>query len=126
MNLFASYLRQPYEFFINHHSGELSKSILAEVDQLIGIVIRPFFNMVANALVFLVMLTLLVVVEPIVALFAVVVLGGLYSCVFLIIKSKLLKIGSVRVLCNKERFITASEALNGIKEVKLYVEKNFI
>ena len=82
--------------------------------------------MVANALVFLVMLTLLVVVEPIVALFAVVVLGGLYSCVFLIIKSKLLKIGSVRVLCNKERFITASEALNGIKEVKLYVRKFYL
>ena len=87
LNLFAAYLRQPYEFFVNHHSGELSKSILAEVDQLIGLVFRPFFNMVANFLVFLVMLSLLVVVEPFVALLAVVVLGGLYSCVFLLIKS---------------------------------------
>jgi ATP-binding cassette, subfamily B, bacterial PglK len=125
LNLFAAYLRQPYEFFVNHHSGELSKSILAEVDQLIGIVIRPFFNMVANALVFLVMLTLLVILEPIVALLAVAALGGLYTCVFLLIKSKLLKIGSVRILCNKERFITASEALNGIKEVKLLGREKF-
>ena len=43
------YLHQPYEFFLNRHSGELTKTILSEVDNVIERVVRPTILMISNS-----------------------------------------------------------------------------
>jgi len=117
--LLETYLRQPYSFFLDRHSSDMSKTILSEVDQLIGNVIRPAYNMVAYSLVLITITTLLLMVNPWLALFAAGLLGGLYALVFLALKHKLTRLGGIRVAANKERFMAASEAFGGIKDIKL-------
>jgi ATP-binding cassette, subfamily B, bacterial PglK len=117
--LLETYLRQPYAFFLERHSGDMSKTILSEVDQLTQNVFHPAYNMVAYSLVLIAITTLLLMVNPWLALLAAGLLGGLYALVFLGIKHKLTHLGGIRVAANKERFMAAGEAFGGIKDIKL-------
>jgi len=117
--LLEIYLRQPYSFFLDRHSGDMSKAILSEVDQLIQNVIRPAYNMVAYSLVLVTITALLLTVNPLLALLAAGLIGGLYALVLLAFKKKLMSLGGTLVSANKERFMAASEAFGGIKDIKL-------
>lgn len=119
VRLLETYLRQPYAFFLGRHSSDMSKTILSEVDQLIGNVIRPAYNMVAYSFVLIAITVLLFVADPYLALLAASLLGGLYLAVFLGLKNKLAFLGGALVSSNKERFMAASEVFGGIKEIKL-------
>lgn len=117
--LLENYLRQPYSFFLDRHSGDMSKAILSEVDQLIGSVFRPAYSMLASSLVLLAITTLLIMVNFWLTLLAVSLLGGLYALVFLSLKHKLKGMGETLVESNKERFLAAAEAFGGIKDIKI-------
>jgi ATP-binding cassette, subfamily B, bacterial PglK len=117
--LLETYLRQPYAFFLDRHSGELSKTILSEVDQVVGGVYRPLFSMVAYSLTLIAITGLLLLVNPWLALLAAGLLSGLYALVFSLLKQRLTCMGRTLVSANKERFMAASEALGGIKDIKL-------
>src|SRR6056297_4101509 len=45
--LMAAYLRQPYEFFLDLHSGEMGTRILAETQQLVQQFLRPAAEAIA-------------------------------------------------------------------------------
>lgn len=117
--LLETYLKQPYVFFLNRHSSELATNILSEVDELIHNVVRPGMRMVAYSLVALAVITLLVVVNPVLAAAVAAVIGGLYAAVYLIVRGIVARLGSDRADANKERFAAAGEALAGIKDIKL-------
>ena len=117
--LLETYLRQPYAFFLNRHSGDLSKIILSEVDQLIGNLFRPVCNLVAYSLVLVAITALLLLVDPWLALLAAGLLGGLYAVVFLSLKRNLLRLGESMDISNKDRFLAVSETIGGIKDIKL-------
>ena len=117
--LLETYLRQPYAFFLNRHSGDMSKTILSEVDQLIGTVFRPAYTMFAYSLVLIAITALLLMINPWLAFLAAGLLGGLYALAFLGFKLKLTRLGSALVDSNKERFMAAGEIFGGIKDIKL-------
>ena len=123
--LLETYLRQPYAFFLQRNSSEMSKNILSEVDHLIGEVFRPAFNMFAYSLVIFAITALLVIVNPLLAILAAGLLGGLYIIIYFILKQKLVQFGTVLVEANKKRFTAAGEALSGIKIIKLLGNENF-
>jgi ABC-type multidrug transport system fused ATPase/permease subunit len=117
--LLETYLRQPYAFFLDRHSGDMAKNILSEVDQLVQQVFRPGVQMVAYSVVMLVLVTLLIVVDPWLALGVAVVIGGMYALIFGAVRGILGRVGRDRARANQERFTAASEALGGIKDIKL-------
>ena len=117
--LLQNYLRQPYEFFLNRHSSEMSSAILSEVDQVVSNLFRPAFSMFASSLVLFAITALLLIVNFWLTLIAICVLAGLYALVFLILKNKLSEMGKFLLNTNKNRFKSASEAFGGIKDVKL-------
>jgi ABC-type multidrug transport system fused ATPase/permease subunit len=119
VRLLESYLRQPYEYFLNRHSGDMSKTILSEVDQLIHNVIRPAYNMLAYSIVLIAITTLLILINPILAFITAGVLGGLYTLFYLVLSSRLRDQGGILVTSNKERFTAAAEVFGGIKDIKL-------
>ncbi|MFP4285662.1 MAG: ABC transporter ATP-binding protein [Desulfovermiculus sp.] len=118
--LFKGYLGRPYAWFLNRHSADLGKSVLSEVQQVINNVVIPFMQLLAHGAVVLFLIILLLLVDPVLALVAALVLGGAYALIYLTIRRYLSRIGSDRVLANKERFQVAQEALGGIKEVKVF------
>lgn len=117
--LLETYLRQPYAFFLNRHSGDMAKSILSEVDQLTTNVIRPGFEAIAYTVVVLAIISFLVLNDPALALGVGLVIGGSYVLIFSSVQRLLTRIGRERADANKERFTAAGEALGGIKDIKL-------
>ncbi|WP_319416097.1 ABC transporter ATP-binding protein/permease [Marispirochaeta aestuarii] len=117
--LMSQYLYQPYSYFLDHNTSELSKNILAEVQQILTQAIRPGMELLARGMVALAILLFLILSSPLVALVVAVVLGGSYAIVFGLVRSKLTKIGTKIRKYNRERFKTAGEAFGAIKDVKI-------
>ena len=117
--LVESYLHQPYSWFLNRHSADLGKNILSEVSTVIGGCLKPLMNLIAQSTVAVAMLTLLIIVDPLLALSAGMALGLVYAFIFAAMSNSLKSLGQVRVAANKERFTAVSEAFGASKEVKV-------
>ncbi|SFC96127.1 ABC-type bacteriocin/lantibiotic exporter, contains an N-terminal double-glycine peptidase domain [Thiohalospira halophila DSM 15071] len=125
--LLRGYLGQPYSFFLNRHSSDLGKSVLSEVGQVIGNALMPAMNLMAHGIVAIFLVALVVAVNPVVAVVAVLVLGGAYSLIYGVLRRYIGRLGIERVKANQERFQIAQEALGGIKDVKvLGLENGYI
>jgi len=125
--ILGRYLAQPYEFFMGRNTADLSKTVLSEVDQLIGGVIRPVFSMLAYSIIALCMIILLLYLYPLLLAISMVLLGGSYLLIFTVVKPILDRLGKLRTCANKNRFLVAVEALNGIRDLKLLgYEKTYL
>ncbi|WP_319475418.1 ABC transporter ATP-binding protein [Marispirochaeta aestuarii] len=117
--LMSQYMYQPYSYFLDHNTSELSKNILAEVQQVLSQAIRPGMELIARGIVSAAILLFLYISSPGVALVVTIVLGGAYSLVFALARRKLTKIGISIRKSNKERFKYSGEAFGAIKDVKI-------
>jgi ATP-binding cassette, subfamily B, bacterial PglK len=118
--LFEGYLNRPYAWFLNHHSADMGKSVLSEVQVVVHHVVLPFMQILAQGSVAFFMCILLVFVDPVVALIVGLSIGGAYAFIYMTMRRFLSRIGKDRALANQERFQLAQEALGGIKEVKIF------
>nr|WP_233350576.1 ABC transporter ATP-binding protein [Henriciella barbarensis] len=117
--LLNGYFRQAYPFFLDRHSGDLAARTIVESSQAVSATIKPFMTLVASIITMAMIITLLVVVDPVTALVAGSILGGAYGLIFAVTKGFLSRIGQERVVANRERFASVSDALNGIKVIKV-------
>ena len=117
--LLETYLRQPYAWFLHRHSGDMAKQLFSELSVLVNQVYQPATILIAQAALLAVLVTLLVAVNPATALIGVLVLGGCYGVIFLLVRPHLTRAGMDRAGADQARFRLASEALGGIKVVKL-------
>ena len=60
--LLRGYLGRPYSFFLNRHSADLGKSILSEVNMVVGSVLMPIMNLLAYGITSIFLVVLVVVV----------------------------------------------------------------
>ena len=58
------YLHQPYSWFLNRHSAELSKTILSEIPVVVGNAIRPLIELIAKGTVAFALIVLLIITDP--------------------------------------------------------------
>ena len=123
--LLASYLHRPYLFFLGRNSADLGKNMLLEVQQGIRGVLIPGMQMLANIVVTIAILSLLIAMNPLLALGIATFLGITYFLIYNGIKHYLDRIGRARVKESKNRFQTVNEALGGVKEIKLLGKEAF-
>jgi len=116
--LVAGYLQQPYSWFLNRHSADLGKTILSEVNFVVGFGILPLMTVITQGAVAFALLTLLVIVDPLLALTACMGLGMAYAVIYALMSGWLNRLGQARTKANQERFTTVSEAFGAAKEVK--------
>lgn len=117
--LLSRYLHQPYPFFLERNSADLSKNILSETDQILLSLIQPLGQMLAQGAVVLAMATLIVVYDPWLAAGIIAVVGGLYAAIYGLVRKRLAAMGAARLIANRERYQASTEALGGIKDVKM-------
>jgi len=117
--LLYKYLSKPYEFFLRRNTADLTKNLFSEINLVVTGVIRPATESMAQGVLAISILVFLIIVNPLLALMAFGLMGGMYVVIFISIRRKLIRIGKGRVKRNKQRFTIASEALGGIKDVKL-------
>jgi ABC-type multidrug transport system fused ATPase/permease subunit len=125
LRLFRQYLYQPYRFFLNHNSGELSTKILSEVDMVIAYVLLPSMDIVIRGVLILSVLVFLVILNPLVAVAALGVFGVIYLGLYAVVRSKLSRYGKDVTASNLIRYKTANEAFGGIKDVKILGKEAF-
>lgn len=117
--LLVSYLKQPYTFFLEHNSAGLAHNILQEVVQVINGVVIPGLQAIAKGVAAVAVLIMLVVLEPLLALLAGTLLLGAYALIYGASRKFLSHIGRERVRAGHERHKAATEAMGGIKQLKL-------
>ena len=113
------YLQQPYDWFLNRHSADLGKTILSEVQQVVGGALMPMIQFISQGIVAIVLLALLIFVDPLLTLSVVTVLSIFYSIIYLSLRNYLRRIGLERVKANQQRFHIVQEIFGGIKDVKV-------
>ena len=117
--LLQGYLRQPYVWFLRRHSADLGRSILDEVNYLVGSALVPAMRMLAQAVSLTTLTALLFLVNPVIALSVLLVLGGSYVAIFMVVRRALTRLGKRHAEANKDRFKIAQEVIGGIKDVKI-------
>jgi ATP-binding cassette, subfamily B, bacterial PglK len=121
------YLNQPYSWFLSCNSADLGKNILSEVTSLAISGISPFIELISKGMIAMALITLLIIVDPKLALFVGLYLGGAYLCIFYIVRNYLNRSGKERFINNRLRFTVVSEAFGAAKEIKVGgLEKIFI
>lgn len=117
--LLSRYLRQPYEFFLARNTAELSKNVLSEADQLTFSLLQPLSLLISHGTVVLAIIALIVAYDPRMAVGIVGAVGLLYGAIYLLVRRRLKHIGYARQQADAGRYQSCSEALGGIKEVKV-------
>jgi ATP-binding cassette, subfamily B, bacterial PglK len=117
--LLATYLKQPYEFFLDHHSGEMSTKILSESQEVVVQFIRPAGETIAAVVTIIAIVAVLLWVNITVTVVAFALLGGLYGGTFLVSRRLASRYGKDRLEGNRARYRLANEALGGVKDIKL-------
>lgn len=117
--LVSAYLGQPYEWFLNRNSAELSKAVLAEVRQVVSGSVLPLMQLVAQGSTIVAILVLLLVVNPVVALGTGAAFSVLYGLIYWVVRDRIAQLGADRNQAELVRYRTLSEVFGGIKDVKL-------
>jgi len=117
--LVEGYIKQPYSWFLNQNSSDLSKNILSEVSKVVSGCVLPFIELISQSIVTIVILSMLLFIDFTLTINIGLIFGFLYFFIFRIVRKFLDKIGIERLETNKSRFKLISEIFGGFKEIKL-------
>jgi ATP-binding cassette subfamily C protein len=118
--LLLSFIKKPYGYFLNENTNNIKAYVISEVGSLIGGVIIPIIELVSRGFVSIIIFTLLLIVDPKIALIAFLGLGGAYFIIFLARKNYLKEIGKHRISMNLMRYTSITELFDGIKTIMMY------
>lgn len=117
--LFENYLRQDYTFHLKHNSAELIRNVTGEVNLLTFDVTLPSIQLLSEGMVLMGLFGLLMVVEPLGALFAGIALGLTALIFHTATKHRVLRWGEARQYHEGQRLLHLQQGLGGAKDVKL-------
>lgn len=94
--LFKAYMTAPYTFYLDNNSAELLRNVRSEVTSLISGAIMPFFDIMLNIIMFLMIIGGLLYLEPLITVITI-LLMGVCGYVFLrYTQKKTLESGKIR------------------------------
>jgi ATP-binding cassette, subfamily B, bacterial PglK len=135
-NNFAHWLRvrllrrmasQPYTYFLQRNSGDLLKKILGDVTNYTSGVLLPLLDTVARVFTAVLLLATLFLVQPVIALWAAILLGGFYVIIFRLLARKRREVDQNLRISVGGLFREAQQMLGGIKPVKVHrAEEHFL
>jgi ATP-binding cassette, subfamily B, bacterial PglK len=117
--LVEGYLHQPYSWFLNRNSADLGKTILSEVQQVIGSGMYPFMNLISQVIISIALIVLLILINPKLIFLIFILFGTAYGLIYKFYQKLLNQIGEQRLINNELRFLAVSESFGAAKEVKI-------
>ena len=117
--LIEAYLSHPYSWFLTRHSADLGRTILSEVNQIIGLGFQPFITLIVNSLLTISLLTLLIIFDPKITLIVGLSISLAYALIFYFVRNYLNRSGKQRLFYNQLRFTLVSDVFGAAKEVKI-------
>jgi ATP-binding cassette subfamily C protein len=125
MRLLRQIVSQPYGFFLQHNSSILLKKVTTDVVNYVQGVLLPLLESVARLITVALLMLLVFLVNPAIAFYAGIGLGGFYAAAFLYLNRRLLAISSGMKVADRESMRGATQVLSGIKPVKVHGAEEF-
>jgi ATP-binding cassette, subfamily B, bacterial PglK len=119
VRMLRTYLFKPYVFFLDQNTAGMAKNILGEVKHAVKHFVVAGMNLAARGVVAAFIIALLIVVHPLLSLATFAFLGLAYGGVYLLVQRGMTEGGEQRAEADRQRYKAASEALGGVKEIKL-------
>lgn len=123
--LLKKYLASSYEWHVQQNSAELISAVLSEVQLAVRNILQQLVLVTVRGTEILLLAGLLFAAKPRVAVVAFISFGIAYSLLYKITKSAIDLQGRLLVQSNVDRLRTATEALKGIKAVKIAKKTSF-
>ncbi len=117
--LIKNYLSQPYSWFLHKNSADVGNNLLKEVNQVVVGAMGPLMNIIAQTLLAIAMTTLVILVNPKLAIISAATLAITYGSIYYALKGYVLHIGSERLESSQKKHKIINEAFYGIKEIKV-------
>ncbi len=117
--LIEKYLYEPYAFFLNRNTSELTTYLASEIARIVSGVLIPCLQVFAKSLMAFLIIVLLVVVNPAIASVITIIIGGGYVIIYFLLRKILARIGMDITKYSKEIFKVLNEAFGGIKDIKI-------
>lgn len=125
-----SYMAQGYIFFVNNNSGKLLQGITGDITE-VNNILSNMFNLIAKVLTILVIGIFILVQDPFVAIFLLVLAGGCVLAIQLFYKKPAKKYGEMLRQAAAENNRACLEMIQGSKEVLVtgredYFKKKYV
>ena len=117
--LYENFLRREYIYHKVTNYTKIISSISQEVPRFIYMVMQPFLLMMSNLFVTILILLGLIILNPAIAFFSGLIIGGSYFLTYIVIKKSLVKHGKLVTDRNSGVQSILSESFIGIKDIKL-------
>ncbi|ARU28270.1 multidrug ABC transporter ATP-binding protein [Cellvibrio sp. PSBB006] len=117
--LYENFLRREYIYHKVTNYTKIISSISQEVPRFIYMVMQPFLLLMSNLFVATLILLGLIFLNPVIAFFSGLIIGGSYFVTYVIIKKSLVKHGKLVTDRNSGVQSILSESFIGIKDIKL-------
>jgi ABC-type multidrug transport system fused ATPase/permease subunit len=117
--LFTGYLYLPYAFHVQRDTPSLGRVIGGDVESALGGFLASLLGVVAKGLSGLVLISLIIIVDPTVALGTVLVLGCGYMFVYRLIRARQVRLGAKMVEASLAVGRISLEGLSGVKELRV-------
>ena len=116
--LITAYLDQPYIWFLSRNSADIGRTILSDVNLVVNGGLVPLMTIFSQGVTVVMLMTVILLVDPVLAISVGVGLGSLYLFVYRRAGSFLSRTGGEHVQANQKRFATVIEAFGALKEIK--------
>ena len=125
--LLKSYFKKDFNFFLKNNSSVLVKNINEETHVFSHGFLSSVIDIISSLFVSFTMLSIIFYYNFKFSLISITILGGFYLLYYNLTKSKILSLGSEKLLNNNARFQNVSQSIQGIKEIKIFnLERLFI
>jgi ABC-type multidrug transport system fused ATPase/permease subunit len=118
--LFMCYLRQPYSSYLNRNSAEMINNVVSETHLFMLFGLMAGMTVITELFVIVGIFTLLLVAEPLGAMFLVIMFGFVVWCFHRVTKDRILHWGEARQRHEALRIQYLQEGLGAFKDVKLF------
>lgn len=117
--LFRAYMGAPYTFYIGRNSSELLRNVATEVRRIVERIMLPFMELMLNIVMSLLIISLLLVTEPLISLFTLLVLGGTGYLFLSITRNKISDFGKQDKHLRKLMNQSVLQGLGGFKDARV-------
>ena len=119
LRTYQFYLEQPYVFYLNRNSAEMTDKLMIRVNSLAAGLIRPFLLIISHALTGGLIVLLLFGQDFFLTLILMVLFAAFYLAIYHPMQRKMARYGTIVSSCSPEMIKLTLESFGGIKELKV-------
>jgi ABC-type multidrug transport system fused ATPase/permease subunit len=123
--LLKIYLNMPFVLFLNRNTANMTNYIVIESKRVVGGIVVPTIGLLSKLILVILLFGVLIVSDPIVASIIIFCFGGVYVLIYKFVNNRVKVLGQEFIKENELKLKYATEAMSGIKEVKVYRKQNW-